>query len=98
VYFGYAFCADVCPTALNAMAAAPGKLGTEADRVQALFITVDPKRDTPLDVGRYTGAISRRLIALTGTIEQIAAVENECRVYAAEHRYGSGPNEYTMGS
>lgn len=90
IYFGYTFCPDVCPTTLNALAGALEKLGPRADRVQPLFITVDPKRDTPSIIGQYTAAFGARIIGLTGTSEQIATVEKEYRVYAAEHRTGPG--------
>jgi protein SCO1/2 len=96
IYFGYTFCPDVCPTTLNALAGALDKLGSRADRVQPLFITVDPKRDTPSVIGQYTAAFSPRIIGLTGTNEQISAAEKEYRVYAAEHRTGPGPNDYSM--
>ena len=96
IYFGYTFCPDVCPATLAKMAAALDKLGERGNRVQPLFITIDPKRDTPALMGQYTAALSPRLIGLTGTTEQIATVEKEYRVYAAEHRTGNGPNDYTM--
>jgi protein SCO1/2 len=96
MFFGFTFCPDVCPTTLAKMAAALDKLGAKADRVQPLFITIDPRRDTPSVIGPYTAALSSRLIGLTGTAEQIASVEKEYRVYAAEHRTGNGPNDYTM--
>jgi protein SCO1/2 len=96
VYFGYTYCPDVCPTTLSALAAALSTLGAKVDRVQLLFITVDPKRDTPTVIGQYTTAFDPRIIGLTGTSEQIAAVEKKYRVYAAEHRTGSGPNDYSM--
>lgn len=96
IFFGYTFCPDVCPTTLGKMAAALDKLGAKADRVQPLFITIDPRRDTPSVLGDYTKAFSPRLIGLTGTTEQVATVEKEYRVYAAEHRTGNGPNDYTM--
>ncbi len=94
VYFGYTYCPDVCPTTLATVANALDKLSAKADRVQPLFITVDPKRDTPSVVGRYTAAFGPRLMGLTGTSEQIAAAEKEYRIYAAEHRTGPGPNDY----
>jgi protein SCO1/2 len=96
VYFGYTFCPDVCPTTLNDVAQALDKLGPRADRVQALFITVDPKRDTPAVVRQYAAAFSPRLMGLTGTPTQIAAVAREYRVYYAEHRTGPGANDYSM--
>jgi protein SCO1/2 len=96
VYFGYTFCPDVCPTTLNAVADALDKLGPAGARIQPLFITVDPKRDTPAIVKQYAAAFGPRIEGLTGSAEQIAEVAREYRVYYAEHRTGSGPNDYAM--
>src|ERR1017187_2237846 len=96
VYFGYTFCPDVCPTTLNNVADALDKLGPKADRLQPLFITVDPKRDTPAVVKQYTAAFTPRLLGLTGSATQIAAVAKAYRVYYAEHRTGPGPDDYSM--
>ena len=96
VYFGYTFCPDVCPTTLNEVADAIDHLGAKANELQPIFITVDPKRDTPAVVKQYTAAFSPKLIGLTGTPEQIAAVAKAYRVYYAEHRTGPGPNDYSM--
>ena len=96
VYFGYTFCPDVCPTTLNEVADALDRLGPKADRLQAIFITVDPRRDTAAVVKQYAAAFSPRLLGLTGTPEQIAKVAKEYRVYYAEHRTGPGPDDYSM--
>jgi protein SCO1/2 len=96
VYFGYTFCPDVCPTTLNEVANALEHLGPKAAKLQPVFITVDPKRDTPAVVRQYAAAFTPRLIGLTGTPEQIAQVAQEYRVYYAEHRTGPGPNDYSM--
>ena len=96
VYFGYTFCPDVCPTTLTAMAGALDKLGKQADRVTPVFITVDPERDTPKVVGAYVAAFSPRILGLTGTSQQIAAVAREYRVYYAKRRTGEGAGDYTM--
>ncbi len=96
VYFGYTTCPDVCPTTLSEMASALDKLGPKAARVQPLFITVDPARDTPAVMRQYTAAFSPRLEGLTGTPEQVKAVAQEYRVYYARHDTGPGPNEYSM--
>lgn len=96
VYFGYTFCPDVCPTTLNAVADAMDKLGDRAKQVQPIFITIDPKRDTPAVVRQYVAAFTPALVGLTGTPEQVAAVAREYRVYYAEHRTGPGPDEYSM--
>jgi protein SCO1 len=96
VYFGYTFCPDVCPTTLTNVADALDKMGAKADRVQPLFITVDPKRDTPEVVKRYAAAFGPRFVGLTGSPEQIAAAAKAYRVYYAEHRTGPGPDDYSM--
>jgi protein SCO1 len=96
VYFGYTFCPDVCPTTLSEVAEAMDKLGAKADRLQPIFITVDPKRDTPDVMKRYTAAFSPRLIGLTGTPDQIATVAKEYRVYYAAHQSGSGTSDYSV--
>ena len=96
LYFGYTFCPDVCPTTLNTVAAAVDLLGPAATRLTPVFITIDPRRDTPKVVGDYVAAFSPRLLGLTGTAEQVAAVTAAYRVYAAPHRTGPGPNDYTM--
>lgn len=96
VYFGYTFCPDVCPTTLNEVSEALDHLGAKADRLQPIFITVDPKRDTPAVVKQYAAAFTPKLLGLTGTPDEIAKVANEYRVYYAEHRTGPGPNDYTM--
>jgi protein SCO1/2 len=96
VYFGYTFCPDVCPTTLSSVADALDKMGTKADRIQPLFITVDPRRDIPLVVKQYAAAFGPRIIGLTGSPEQIAAAAKAYRVYYAEHRTGPGPEDYSM--
>jgi protein SCO1/2 len=96
VYFGYTFCPDVCPTTLNEIADAMDKLGPDAARVQPIFITVDPKRDTPAVIKQYAASFSPKLLGLTGTAQQIASVAKEYHVYYAEHRTGPGPNDYSM--
>ena len=96
VYFGYTFCPDVCPTTLSTVGDALDRLGAKADRVQPIFITVDPKRDRPAVVKDYAAAFGPRIAGLTGSAEQIAAVAKAYRVYFAEHRNGPGPDDYTM--
>jgi protein SCO1/2 len=90
VYFGYTICPDICPTTLQSVAAALDRLGAKADRLQPLLITVDPTRDTPPVLAQYAAAFSPRLIGLSGTPEQIAAVEREYRIYAAIRPAGGG--------
>ncbi len=96
VYFGYTFCPDVCPTTLNQVAAALDALGPKGERLTPVFITVDPGRDTPAVVKQYAAAFSPRLVGLTGSAEQIAAVTKEYRVYYAIHRTGNQPGDYSV--
>jgi protein SCO1/2 len=96
VYFGYTFCPDVCPTTLTAVADAMDKLGPAAARVQPIFITVDPKRDTPKVVKQYAAAFGPSIVGLTGTAEEVATAAKEYRVYYAEHSTGPGADDYSM--
>ena len=73
VYFGYTFCPDICPTSLSAMAGALDELGSLAAKVQPLFITIDPRRDTPQILAEYVKSFDPRIVALSGTPLQTAA-------------------------
>lgn len=96
VYFGFTYCPDVCPTTLNQVADAMDRLGPKADRVVPVFITVDPKRDTPAVVKDFAAAFSPRVVGLTGDADALAKAARAYRVYFAERRTGAGPNDYTM--
>ncbi|MBS0560233.1 MAG: SCO family protein [Proteobacteria bacterium] len=96
VYFGYTFCPDVCPTTLTAVADAIDRLGPDGKRLQPVFITVDPARDTPAAVKQYVASFGPEFVGLSGSADQIAKVAREFRVYYAPHRTGPGPNDYTM--
>jgi cytochrome oxidase Cu insertion factor (SCO1/SenC/PrrC family) len=82
VYFGYTYCPDVCPAALLAMSQALDKLGPAGDAVQPIFITIDPARDTETQLKLYASNFHPRLLALTGSKDQIAAAEKDYRVFA----------------
>ncbi len=71
VYLGYTFCPDICPTDLQAMTEALELMGDKADRIQPIFITIDPARDTPEVVGEYISNFHPRLIGLTGNADQV---------------------------
>lgn len=90
IYFGYSFCPDVCPTTLGVMAQALDKLGTDSSRIVPVFITVDPARDTPKVLADYMKAFGPNFVGLTGSDQEIKAVEQEYRVYAAKHPLGNG--------
>lgn len=81
VYFGFTNCPDICPTGLQTIAIALDQLGTTADGVTPILITVDPERDTPPVMKEYVQAFHERLVGLTGTPEQVAAVARAYRVY-----------------
>lgn len=81
VYFGYSFCPDVCPTDLATMGAALDRLGAAGEEVQPIFITIDPERDTVQRLADYAPLFHPRLIALTGTPEEIRQAAAAYRVY-----------------
>jgi protein SCO1/2 len=98
IYFGYSFCPDVCPTTLALMAAALEKLGADKDRVVPIFITIDPKRDTPPVLKKYLAAFGPDFIGLTGTAEEIGRVEKEFHVYAKKHPLPGGNYSFDHSS
>ena len=95
VFFGYTQCPDVCPTTLAALAEAMKQLGPDADRVQVLFITVDPDRDTPELLGKYVPAFDRRFLGLRGNAEETARTAKEFRILY-QKQPGTSPGSYTM--
>jgi cytochrome oxidase Cu insertion factor (SCO1/SenC/PrrC family) len=84
VYFGFTYCPDVCPTDLQNIGLAIGALGEAGERVQPLFITVDPARDTPEHLKDYVPMFHPRLIGLTGDAAAIHAAAAAYRVYYAQ--------------
>ena len=81
IFFGFTQCPDVCPTTLAELSTVMKKLGNDADRVQVLFITVDPERDTQAVLGQYVPAFDPRFVGLTGSVEQIAAVAKDFKAF-----------------
>ena len=96
VYFGYAYCPDVCPTDVQRMSQGLRIFAKDspdlAAQIQPIFITIDPERDTPEKVREFTTAFSDQLIGLTGTPEQIKAAADTFRVYYSkgEEQPGGG--------
>ncbi len=96
VYFGFAYCPDVCPTDVQRFTQGLRMFAEDspelAANVQPIFITVDPERDTPEVVGEFTSAFSDDLIGLTGTPEQIKEAGDAFRIYYAkgEEQPGGG--------
>ena len=81
MYFGYTFCPEVCPTTLTDLVQWMQMIGRDADRLNYVFVTVDPERDTPKVMHDYVSAFDPRIRGLTGTSEQIAKVTKEYGVY-----------------
>jgi protein SCO1 len=94
VFFGYTHCPDVCPTTLFDMSQVMKKLGPDADRIGALFITVDPDRDTPALMKDYMSNFDPHLHGLTGDQAAIDKAIKEYRVYAKKIPLKDG--DYTM--
>lgn len=91
IYFGYSYCPDVCPLELAKMTRALRLLETRdaaVERVQPLFISIDPARDTPAQLAEYVPAFHPRLIGLTGSAEEIAAVAEAYRIHYARAEGG----------
>jgi cytochrome oxidase Cu insertion factor (SCO1/SenC/PrrC family) len=84
LYFGYTYCPDVCPTDLAQIASLLRSLGEQAAEVQALYITVDPERDTASQLSNYVTAFDARIVGLTGTVEEVRAVADRYRAYFAK--------------
>jgi protein SCO1/2 len=96
VYFGYTFCPNTCPTTLLDIATALQKLGPDAAKVQPIFITVDPKRDTREVMAQYTQSFNPRIVGLTGTPAQIAGVAHEYGAYYVAHKSDEDANDYLI--
>lgn len=86
VFFGYTHCPDVCPTSLQTVAHVLELLGPAADRVQPLFITVDPARDTPKVLAAFVNHFDSRIVGLTGSEAMIDRVAKGFRVKYERHR------------
>jgi protein SCO1/2 len=88
IYFGYTFCPDACPTALTNMSVALEKLGSDTNKFQAVFITVDPHRDTGEVMADYLKSFDSRIVGLTGSQAQIDSVVKEYRMYVTLQKTG----------
>jgi protein SCO1/2 len=101
VFFGYTQCPDVCPTTMAELAQVKKTLGKDGDRVQGVFVTVDPERDTPQVLKAYMGSFDPTFVALRGTLDQTAAAAKEFKVFYAKvpgKTEGSYTMDHTAGS
>src|SRR6266436_7019054 len=90
LFFGFTHCPDVCPTTLADLAGVMKTLGPDADKVQVLFVTVDPERDTPEALAKYVGAFDPRFIALRGDLPATQHVAKEFKIYFEKRKQGEG--------
>jgi protein SCO1/2 len=95
LFFGYTHCPDICPTTLADTAAAMKKLGPDAARVQVLFVTVDPERDTPEILAKYVPAFDASFLGLYGDAAATQRAAKEFKIYY-EKRPGGAPGAYTV--
>lgn len=95
VFFGYTQCPDVCPTALQEMVEAKQLLGADADKLQGVFITVDPERDTPELLKAYMANFGPDFVALHPTLDQLPKVTKDFKIYYKKVE-GKTPTSYTM--
>jgi protein SCO1/2 len=95
LFFGYTQCPDVCPTTLAELAQVKKALGAEGDRLQGVFVTLDPERDTPDVLRSYVASFDPGFVALRGSAEQTAAAAKEFKVFYAKVP-GKSPGSYTL--
>ena len=97
IFFGYTFCPDACPTALNSISVALEKLGVDAGKLQPLFVTLDPQRDSREVLAEYLKSFDSRIVGLTGSQDQIDRVVKEYRVYVASQKFETqGDDNYLV--
>ena len=94
IYFGYTFCPDVCPTTLLDLSRWIKKLGPEAEKLNYVFVSIDPQRDTPTLMHTYLSSFDKHIRGFTGTPEQVAKMAKEYRVYYKKIPTDDG--SYTM--
>lgn len=95
VFFGYTQCPDVCPTSMSELAEVKRLLGAQGDKLQGVFITVDPARDTPELLKAYIANFDPSFLAFSPTPEQLAAVAKDFKIYYKKVD-GKTPTSYTM--
>ena len=97
VFFGYTSCPDICPITLQNISMALNSMGPLAEQVTVLFISVDPKRDTPERLRVYTDAFHPSIVGLTGTYQQIANVTEGFRTTFGYSLTGDTGQERPLG-
>ena len=95
VFFGYTQCPDVCPTSMSELAEVKRSLGADGDKLQGIFVTVDPERDTPEMLKAYMANFDPTFLALRGNAQELAAVAKDFKIYYKKVD-GKTPTSYTM--
>lgn len=95
LFFGYTHCPDICPATLGELAAAMQKLGKDAARVQVLFVTVDPERDTPALLKEYLSTFNPTFLGLSGDAQATRDITNEFKV-VYHKQMGKSADHHTM--
>jgi protein SCO1/2 len=95
IFFGFTQCPDVCPTTLSDLAEVRKRLGADGERLQVIFVTIDPERDTPAVLTQYVPGFDPSFVALYGTPEQIAATAKEFKIFYQKVP-GKTATSYTM--
>lgn len=96
VFFGFTNCPDVCPTTLSEVAQVMDDLGADADKVQPLFISVDPERDQKLGLNAFTAAFHPAIIGLAGTDAETRAAAQSFKIFFEREADTAAPDGYTM--
>ena len=94
LFFGFTHCPEICPTTLFTLTDLISEIGPEASRIQVVFVTVDPERDTPAILADYIGSMSDTALGLSGDVEAVGAVIRDFGIYAAKVPLGDG--EFTF--
>lgn len=95
IYFGFTYCPAICPTELQKVTRALNELGKDGEKIQPIFITIDPERDTPKVMKDYVSLYHPRLVGLSGSPENVSAALKDFRIYAAKVQ-DETMNDYTM--
>jgi len=95
IYFGFTYCPAICPTELAKITATMKELGPGAEKIDPIFITVDPERDTVEALAKYVTLFHPRLVGITGTPEEISKTLKDYKIYAAKVK-DPAMTEYTM--
>ena len=101
IFFGYTQCPDVCPATMAELAQVKQALGAQGDRLQGVFVTIDPERDTPAILKAYMASFDPSFVALRGSLEQTAAAAKEFKIFYAKvpgRSEGSYSMDHTAGT